>query len=243
MLPDFSENLVHVRYLSLLEDLMLSGHTAGVAAYLDFCIGSCARQLWGFIWLPYLERALVPSDMWWAEVPLICYEIVEYHYPGDGPAIASEVLSYPSDEYIRWYRGITRVYIGSPANCDTSSREYQPAGVNRRMMEVDDMASVVIHQPPTVPSQMAVFVKKMPPPPGLGFASFQAPHSTSFGFSGFHAPPLLGTTGSSTPHQPISQESSSDKEERVDDMDGVQHYGFGHRVGKKTTRFTPSDWP
>ncbi|KAI5650502.1 hypothetical protein M9H77_36507 [Catharanthus roseus] len=34
-----------------------------------------------FIWLPYLDCALVPSDLWWAEVPLICYEIVEYHYP------------------------------------------------------------------------------------------------------------------------------------------------------------------
>ncbi|KAI5654763.1 hypothetical protein M9H77_31950 [Catharanthus roseus] len=80
-----------------------------------------------------------------------------------------------------------------------------------------------------------------PPPPGLGFASFQAPHSTSFGFSGFPAPLSPGTAGSSTSHQPISQTSSSDEEEWADDMDGVQHYGFGHRVGKKTTRFTPSD--
>ncbi|KAI5662004.1 hypothetical protein M9H77_21327 [Catharanthus roseus] len=82
-----------------------------------------------------------------------------------------------------------------------------------------------------------------PPPPDLGFASFQTPHSTSFGFFGFRAPPPLGTAGSSTPHQPISLASSSDEEEQADDMDGVQHYGFGHRVGKKTTRFTPSDWP
>ncbi|KAI5654069.1 hypothetical protein M9H77_31256 [Catharanthus roseus] len=29
-----------------------------------------------------------------------------------------------------------------------------------------------------------------PPPPGLGLASFQAPHSTSYGFSGFRAPLL-----------------------------------------------------
>ncbi|KAI5666613.1 hypothetical protein M9H77_16466 [Catharanthus roseus] len=84
---------------------------------------------------------------------------------------------------------------------------------------------------------------QMPPLPCLGFASFQAPHSTSFGFFGFRAPPPPGTTGSSTPHQPISQASSSDEEERADDMDGVQHYGFGHRVGKKNMRFTPSDWP
>ncbi|KAI5683434.1 hypothetical protein M9H77_04662 [Catharanthus roseus] len=71
----------------------------------------------------------------------------------------------------------------------------------------------------------------------------QSLHSTSFGFFGFRAPPPPGTAGSSTPHQPISWASSSDEEERMEDMDGVQYYGFGHRVGKKTTRFTPSDWP
>ncbi|KAI5662429.1 hypothetical protein M9H77_21752 [Catharanthus roseus] len=35
-----------------------------------------------FIWLPYYDRPLVSSDLWRAEVPLICYEIMEYHYPG-----------------------------------------------------------------------------------------------------------------------------------------------------------------
>ncbi|KAI5666053.1 hypothetical protein M9H77_15906 [Catharanthus roseus] len=51
------------------------------------------------------------------------------------------------------------------------------------------------------------------------------------------APPPLGTTGASTPHQAISQASSSDEEEGQDAL------GRGHRVGKKTVRFTPSDWP
>ncbi|KAI5667076.1 hypothetical protein M9H77_16929 [Catharanthus roseus] len=74
-----------------------------------------------------------------------------------------------------------------------------------------------------------------PPLPGLGFTSFQASHSTSFRFFGFRAPPPPGTAGSSTPHQPISQASSSDEEERADDIDSIQHYRFGHRVGKKTT--------
>ncbi|KAI5658545.1 hypothetical protein M9H77_27338 [Catharanthus roseus] len=82
---------------------------------------------------------------------------------------------------------------------------------------------------------------QMPPPFGLGFTPFQSPYSTSFGFSGFRAPPPPGIAGSFTPHQPISQASSSDEEERTDDMNVVQHYEFGHRVGKKTTRFTPSD--
>ncbi|KAI5674253.1 hypothetical protein M9H77_14617 [Catharanthus roseus] len=77
----------------------------------------------------------------------------------DGPALAAEVLSYPSDEYIRWYWGIKWVY-SNPVNRDTSSHGYQPAGVDRRMM-VDDIDSVVIQEPPTDPSQMAVFAKKV----------------------------------------------------------------------------------
>ncbi|KAI5647496.1 hypothetical protein M9H77_33501 [Catharanthus roseus] len=42
------------------------------------------------------------------------------------------------------------------------------------------------------------------PAPGLGYASFQSPHSTSYGFFGFRAPSPPGTFSSSTPHQPIS---------------------------------------
>ncbi|KAI5658313.1 hypothetical protein M9H77_27106 [Catharanthus roseus] len=83
---------------------------------------------------------------------------------------------------------------------------------------------------------------QMPPPPSLGFAPFQSPHLPSFGFLGFHAPLPPGTAGSSTSHQHISKAFSSDEEERTDDTDVVQHLEFGHRVGKKTTRFTPSDW-
>ncbi|KAI5668811.1 hypothetical protein M9H77_18664 [Catharanthus roseus] len=292
----------------------------------------------------------MPSDHWQLSVR-------------DSPALVVEVLSYPNNECIRWYRGIIRVYIKNPANRDTHSVGYQPARVDKRMMKVDDMASMVIQEPPSSPSQMVVFVNKvqtiirrcmvsiggslgcapsqhdiqqtfpvqtscrrpwehvpdqgarvvkrgarrqpgrgaggwrppvppfpgrhghveaergegsraidpfdspnldvpsfsfsltppsqsllggsrtlqMPPPPDLGFAPFHSPHPTSFGFSAFRAPPSSGTAGSSTPHQPISQGSSSDEEERTDDMDVVQHLGFGHRVGKKTTRFTPFD--
>ncbi|KAI5672979.1 hypothetical protein M9H77_13343 [Catharanthus roseus] len=80
----------------------------------------------------------------------------------DGPVLAVEVLSYPSDKYIRWYWGITRVYISNPANCDTCSVGYQPAGVDKQIMtpmlqEVDDMASVVIQEPLSSPSQMVTF--------------------------------------------------------------------------------------
>ncbi|KAI5657321.1 hypothetical protein M9H77_26114 [Catharanthus roseus] len=58
----------------------------------------------------------------------------------DGLAVAAEALSYPSDEYIRWYRGITRTSM---------------------LQEVDDMASVVIREPSSSPSQMALFAKKV----------------------------------------------------------------------------------
>ncbi|KAI5659641.1 hypothetical protein M9H77_28434 [Catharanthus roseus] len=173
----------------------------------------------------------------------------------DGPALAVEVLSYPNDEYIRWYRGITRVYNGNPANCDTYSVGYQSAAVDRRMMEIDDMALVVIQEPPSSPSQMAVFAKKVqtiirrqpgsgagggrpPVPPFPGRYRHADPRHVEF-----RAPPSPGTAGSSTPHQPISQTSSSDEEERTDDTDDVQYLVLGYRVRKKITRFTPSDWP
>ncbi|KAI5671501.1 hypothetical protein M9H77_11865 [Catharanthus roseus] len=70
-------------------------------------------------------------------------------------------LSYPSDEYIRWYKGITRVYIGNPANRDTRVHGYQLAGVDRRMMEVDDMASVAIREPHLSPSPITAVMKKV----------------------------------------------------------------------------------
>ncbi|KAI5658919.1 hypothetical protein M9H77_27712 [Catharanthus roseus] len=78
---------------------------------------------------------------------------------------------------------------------------------------------------------------QMPPAPSSGFTAFQSTHPSAYGFAGFRAPPPPGTAGSSTPQQPISQASSSDEEEGQDAL------GCGHRVGKKTVRFMPSDWP
>ncbi|KAI5683460.1 hypothetical protein M9H77_04688 [Catharanthus roseus] len=68
--------------------------------------------------------------------------------------------------------------------------------------------------------------------PNLDMPSFSLGLMPASQFSEFWAPPPRGTTGSSTPHQPISQASSSDEEEWADDMDGLQRYGFGHHVGK-----------
>ncbi|KAI5676886.1 hypothetical protein M9H77_07836 [Catharanthus roseus] len=95
----------------------------------------------------------MPSDQWRLRVR-------------DGPAVAVAALSYPSDEYIRWYRVITRDYISNPANRETRAHGYQPAGVDKQMMtsmlqEVDDMASVAIREPPSSPSQMATVLKKV----------------------------------------------------------------------------------
>ncbi|KAI5673497.1 hypothetical protein M9H77_13861 [Catharanthus roseus] len=203
----------------------------------------------------------------------------------------------------RFGRNLFQCYSTAPPSTD-----YR---VDKRMMtsmlqEVDDMASVVIQEPPSSPSQMAVFAKKgacrqpgrgvgggrphIPPFPSrnehvdpghvevkrgqgfgggqplidpfdslnLGIPSFSlglTPPSQSLpsGFGTLQMPPLPvfwilsppppSTAGSSTTHQPISQASSSDEEERTDDTDVVQHLRFRHRVGKKTTRFTLSDWP
>ncbi|KAI5672075.1 hypothetical protein M9H77_12439 [Catharanthus roseus] len=71
----------------------------------------------------------------------------------------------------------------------------------------------------------------------LGFTAFQSPNPSAYGFGKFSTPPPPGTAGALTSHQPISQASSSDEEE------GQEALGRGHRVGTKTVRFTPSDWP
>ncbi|KAI5661292.1 hypothetical protein M9H77_20615 [Catharanthus roseus] len=108
-----------------------------------------------------------------AEVPLICYEIVDYHYPRRVMRSLHGLRWFPMHVILVWtYTGsnlggmITHtgghnmLVTSRPANRDTRLHGYQPAGVDRRMIEVDDMASVVIQQPPTDPSQMTVFAKK-----------------------------------------------------------------------------------
>ncbi|KAI5661907.1 hypothetical protein M9H77_21230 [Catharanthus roseus] len=194
MLSDFPGNLVHAAVHPSFGGCTTDWRGFGVSSYMsvvaytyiaasaddgDYGRPSCSSWRNMFMWLPYYDCPLVPSDLWRAEVSLICYEIVEYHYPGhvmrqfaqaqmvpnrvrDGPTVEYvDALSYPSDEYIRWYKGITRVYIGNPANRDTRAYGYQPPSVDRRMMEVDDMASVAIREPPSSPSQIAAVMKKV----------------------------------------------------------------------------------
>ncbi|KAI5658633.1 hypothetical protein M9H77_27426 [Catharanthus roseus] len=105
------------------------------------------------------------------------------------------------------------VYIRNPANRDTRSVGHQPAWIDKRMMtsmlqELGFDATFLV---------ISKWIRDITPPPspGLRFAPFHSPHHTSLEFSSFRAPPPPGTTGSSTPHQPISHASSSDEEERT----------------------------
>ncbi|KAI5675983.1 hypothetical protein M9H77_06933 [Catharanthus roseus] len=270
-------------------------------------------------------------------------------------------LSSPQDDYIRWYRDITRVYIGNPARCDTWTYGYQPAAIDRRMMtsmlqEVDDMTTGVLEGPPSsptrhpiqllrrhpqesVPSMVKRGVHKLPnvrarrerapappysggrrrgdpkhggergggsggrghayhgsyvshdpfdsprrdaltfslgliqvalshlsgagtsyvppdkfdspdtsyvqPPPSVRGMPYAPPCPSTVGLS-FDAPLPPGTAGSSIPYMPIFRVSSFDSEEHgdepTDDVTPAQQLGFRHRIGKKTTRFTLSDW-
>ncbi|KAI5658778.1 hypothetical protein M9H77_27571 [Catharanthus roseus] len=168
----------------------------------------------------------------------------------DGPAIVVEALSYPRDEYIKWYRGITQVYIGNPANRDTRAHGYQPAGVDRRMMtsmlqEVDDGASVAIREPPSSPSEMARGDQRhpgrgvsagRPPAPQRQEHVDPGPAVVEKGEGSGSGQQYVDPFDSSHLDMPFySLASSSDEEEGQDAL------GHGHRVGKKTMRFKPSD--
>ncbi|KAI5654961.1 hypothetical protein M9H77_32148 [Catharanthus roseus] len=146
---------------------------------------------------------------------------------------------------------------------------YQPAGVDRRMMEIDDMTIGPI------PERGARGMKRGPhklpgradpghrgergggsgrqghgdpgsyPPSSAGGASYAPPPPSAVRLS-FDAPLPPGTAGSSVPHMPISRAFSSDSNEQSDDLSDdvtlAQQLGIGHRVRSKTTRSTPSDY-
>ncbi|KAI5654387.1 hypothetical protein M9H77_31574 [Catharanthus roseus] len=64
-----------------------------------------------------------------------------------------------------WRSGISGdIYIGNPANCDTRTIGYQPAGVDRWMIEVDDLATGVLEGSQPSPTRFASFAKKEPVP-------------------------------------------------------------------------------
>ncbi|KAI5678278.1 hypothetical protein M9H77_09228 [Catharanthus roseus] len=82
------------------------------------------------------------------------------------------------------------------------------------------------------------------PHPSTGGTSYAPPPPDTVGCS-FDVPPPPSTTGLSVLHMLISRASSFDLDEHADEpTDNVtptQQLGFGYRIGKKTTRFMPSD--
>ncbi|KAI5676329.1 hypothetical protein M9H77_07279 [Catharanthus roseus] len=354
---------------------MIFSVDVSVAVYFSLTVqlpvGISARQLRG---CTIDRRALVLLQIWaWSYIPVLQLQLLRQvqDYPlaplgamWDGAVLAVEDLSSSRDDYIIWYRDITRVYIGNPANRGTHDiatgviegpRSYptQIASFAKKFQIIIRRCMISIsgnlgctpsqhdiqqtfrvqpsHRRPGNPYPSVVLVKlreglsRLPggarggrpsvppnpsrggnadpgrgeernldrasfslgltppaqshpgglrtsyatPPLGLGFSSFRSPQPLGLGFSlfqappppgtvsssfqapslpgtvssSFHAPPPPETAGSSIPHIPISYASSSDSEERTDDATLAQQLGFGHRVRRKTTKFTPSDWP
>ncbi|KAI5654757.1 hypothetical protein M9H77_31944 [Catharanthus roseus] len=50
-------------------------------------------------------------------------------------------------------------------------------------------------------------------------------------------------SGTSSFGHASSSDTDEHDDERTDEVTPAQQLGFGYRVGKKTTKFTPSDWP
>ncbi|KAI5676151.1 hypothetical protein M9H77_07101 [Catharanthus roseus] len=214
-----------------------------------------------FVWLSYHDRGLVLSDLWRAEVPLICYEIVEYHHPvrevnDMATGVIQGLLSSPTQIASFTKKVQTIIHRCIPLRCrpqepvpDRGARGVKmgarklPSGRARRRSYDHcepfdspnlDMPTFSLALTPLAQSHPSgLGTSYAPPPPSIVGSSIQAPLSLGFGFSSFQAPPPPGTAGSSTPHMLISYASSSDSDEHDDE--------FGHHVGKKTTRFTPSD--
>ncbi|KAI5682031.1 hypothetical protein M9H77_03259 [Catharanthus roseus] len=111
------------------------------------------RALLSFVWLSYLER-LVPSDLWRAEVPLpeemntlIGRRSMLLMWRSD---ISRDITLGMAFFYpLRIYHHLEMITI---VRRDTRTFGYQPAGVDRRMMEVDDMTIGVLEGPPSSPT-------------------------------------------------------------------------------------------
>ncbi|KAI5664414.1 hypothetical protein M9H77_23737 [Catharanthus roseus] len=75
----------------------------------------------------------------------------------------------------------------------------------------------------------------------LGLMLDAPSHLSGVGTSYVPPDPFDSPDASDVPPPPLSV-GEEHGDEPVDDVTLAQQLGFGHRVGKKTTRFTPSDW-
>ncbi|KAI5656652.1 hypothetical protein M9H77_25445 [Catharanthus roseus] len=241
-----------------------------------------------FVWLSYHDCGLVPSDLWQAEVPLKCFEIVEYHHHGrEVDDMATEVIQGPpssSTQIASFAKKVQTIIRGCMLSHLLPREPVSDLGARgvkrgaRRLLGCrarGGCTPVPPHQgwmrtcrlrtwrrespnldfptfnlgltPPAQSHPGGLGISYAPPPSGILGSSIQAPPPPGLGFSSFQAPlplsiePPPGTVGSSTLHMPISYASSSDSDERTDDVTPKQQLGFDHHDGKKTTRFTPSD--
>ncbi|KAI5662737.1 hypothetical protein M9H77_22060 [Catharanthus roseus] len=153
----------------------------------------------------------------------------------DGIVLPVEELSNPIDNYIRLYGDITRVYIGNLANHDTHTVRYQLAGVDRRMMEVDDMATGVIQGPPSSLTQITSFPKKVQTIiwrgarrlPGGGAHGGRAPAPPNIRRGG-HAYPGCGERGEGSGGHGRGDLGSSDHVDPFDTLDlGMPSFSLG----------------
>uniref|UniRef100_A0A2N9EVS4 Aminotransferase-like plant mobile domain-containing protein n=1 Tax=Fagus sylvatica TaxID=28930 RepID=A0A2N9EVS4_FAGSY len=139
---DKSQDKVHLMFLTLLEDFDVAGKYSWGGATLAWFLPHCATEVdYGgilslsltfrdnlyreVVWQPYsdeviadlLEYCTVGKEIWRTVAPLICFHIVEKHYPDRNRRehIASADpqvgLMDENDEYMKWYRRITRRFI------------------------------------------------------------------------------------------------------------------------------------
>ncbi|KAI5677522.1 hypothetical protein M9H77_08472 [Catharanthus roseus] len=92
-----------------------------------------------FVWFPYLDRGMVPSDLWWAEyIPDACDTRLDLHWIHLRRNDHTYWETHHASHIEAWYQWRLRVRDGPDLDVETSMSQ-----------EVDDMASLVIQEPPS----------------------------------------------------------------------------------------------
>ncbi|KAI5659387.1 hypothetical protein M9H77_28180 [Catharanthus roseus] len=109
---------------------------------------------------------------------------------------------------------IQATFLVQPSRCHP--REHVPdrgaRGVKRVLGDIlageqvlDALLYLLLHKGRNMSTPSQQWLRGMPPAPNSGFTAFQSPNPSAYRFGRFSAPPPPGTTGASTPHQPISR--------------------------------------